>query len=93
MIFFPLWSTFFTVKNSDNKEIDQSTSLQERNERIRRGFPDVESILDRSEVPLMGPHTPIRDIIDLTSSGSGSGMAERMISTHHFWFAKLMVSS
>ncbi|XP_050696450.1 TGF-beta receptor type-1-like isoform X4 [Eriocheir sinensis] len=47
---------------------------KERNERIRRGFPDVESILDRSEVPLMGPHTPIRDIIELTSSGSGSGL-------------------
>uniref|UniRef100_A0A0P4WG70 Serine/threonine-protein kinase receptor n=2 Tax=Scylla TaxID=6760 RepID=A0A0P4WG70_SCYOL len=45
-----------------------------QNERIRRGFPDVESILDRSELPLMGPHTPIRDIIELTSSGSGSGL-------------------
>ncbi|XP_045114439.1 TGF-beta receptor type-1-like isoform X2 [Portunus trituberculatus] len=45
-----------------------------RNDRIRRGFPDVESILDRSELPLMGPHTPIRDIIELTSSGSGSGL-------------------
>ncbi|XP_045114449.1 TGF-beta receptor type-1-like isoform X12 [Portunus trituberculatus] len=45
-----------------------------QNDRIRRGFPDVESILDRSELPLMGPHTPIRDIIELTSSGSGSGL-------------------
>ncbi|XP_045602353.1 TGF-beta receptor type-1 isoform X6 [Procambarus clarkii] len=48
--------------------------VQQRSERIRRGFPDVESILDRSEVPLMGPHTPIRDFIELTSSGSGSGL-------------------
>ncbi|XP_045602352.1 TGF-beta receptor type-1 isoform X4 [Procambarus clarkii] len=47
---------------------------KQRSERIRRGFPDVESILDRSEVPLMGPHTPIRDFIELTSSGSGSGL-------------------
>ncbi|XP_071526815.1 TGF-beta receptor type-1-like isoform X4 [Panulirus ornatus] len=47
---------------------------KQRNERIRRGFPDVESILDRSEVPLMGSHTPIRDFIELTSSGSGSGL-------------------
>lgn len=46
---------------------------QERTERIRHGFPDVESILDRSEVPLMGSHTPIREFMDLTSSGSGSG--------------------
>ncbi|KAK4311869.1 hypothetical protein Pmani_016653 [Petrolisthes manimaculis] len=47
---------------------------KQRNSRLRQGFPDVESILDRSEVPLMGPHTPIRDFIDLTSSGSGSGL-------------------
>ncbi|MPD00094.1 hypothetical protein E2C01_095544 [Portunus trituberculatus] len=50
-----------------------------QNDRIRRGFPDVESILDRSELPLMGPHTPIRDIIELTSSGSGSGKANEML--------------
>nr|BAV57433.1 activin type-I receptor, Baboon, Isoform A [Procambarus fallax] len=48
---------------------------KQRSERIRRGFPDVESILDRSEVPLMGPHTTIRDFIELTSSGSGSGLS------------------
>ncbi|XP_042874018.1 TGF-beta receptor type-1-like isoform X3 [Penaeus japonicus] len=47
---------------------------KERAERIRHGFPDVESILDRSEVPLMGSHTPIREFMDLTSSGSGSGL-------------------
>nr|AYC12386.1 transforming growth factor beta receptor type-1 [Palaemon carinicauda] len=47
---------------------------KQRNRRLRRGFPDVESVLDRSEVPLMGPHTPIRDVIELTSSGSGSGL-------------------
>ncbi|ROT75409.1 putative transforming growth factor-beta receptor type I [Penaeus vannamei] len=47
---------------------------KERTERIRHGFPDVESILDRSEVPLMGSHTPIREFMDLTSSGSGSGL-------------------
>lgn len=47
---------------------------KQRNNRLRRGFPDVESILDRSEAPLMGPHTTIRDFIDLTSSGSGSGL-------------------
>ncbi|XP_066972035.1 TGF-beta receptor type-1-like isoform X2 [Macrobrachium rosenbergii] len=47
---------------------------RKRSQRLRRGFPDVESVLDRSEVPLMGPHTPIRDVIELTSSGSGSGL-------------------
>ncbi|XP_066972038.1 TGF-beta receptor type-1-like isoform X5 [Macrobrachium rosenbergii] len=47
---------------------------KQRSQRLRRGFPDVESVLDRSEVPLMGPHTPIRDVIELTSSGSGSGL-------------------
>lgn len=47
---------------------------KKRSAGIRRGGQDAESIMDRSEVPLMGPHTPIRDYIELTSSGSGSGL-------------------
>ncbi|RXG73693.1 TGF-beta receptor type-1 [Armadillidium vulgare] len=39
-----------------------------------RHFQDVESVLDKSEVPLMGAHTPIKAMVDLTSSGSGSGL-------------------
>ncbi|XP_076053781.1 TGF-beta receptor type-1 babo isoform X2 [Oratosquilla oratoria] len=47
---------------------------QDRSGRYTSSFPDIESVFDRPEVPLMGPHTPIRGIIELTSSGSGSGL-------------------